>query len=165
MIALIPGHSSDSPGACGGGLCEWPWALTVCHMAERRISASTVVERKAGLGALVQRLNDKAVEAVVSLHLNAFDGSVSGCETLHYPASGEGEGLAREIHPEIVRAMGGPDRGIKERRDLAILSDTTMPAVLLEPAFVDNRVDREAALRNADVVADAIANGVRRWGL
>jgi N-acetylmuramoyl-L-alanine amidase len=163
MVALVPGHSPDSPGACGGGLCEWSWVLTVCHMAERRISASAVVQRESGLDELVQRLNDKAVEAVVSLHLNAHDGTVSGCETLHYPASAEGEGLAREIHPRIVRAMGGPNRGVKPRRDLAILSDTKAPAVLLEPAFIDNRVDREAALRNADVIADGIANGVRGW--
>jgi N-acetylmuramoyl-L-alanine amidase len=163
MIVLVPGHSPDSPGACGGGLCEWPWANTVMHMVGRKLPESQVIQRKSGLNGLVETINDLRPEAVISLHLNAFDGTVSGCETLHYPSSEEGEGLARELQIGLVHAVGNQDRGVKPRRDLAILSDTTVPAVLLEPAFVDNVTDRKYALRNADLVADAIEEGIRRW--
>lgn len=163
MIALVPGHSPDDPGACGGGLCEWPWAVTVMHMAGRKLPESQVIQRKSGLDDLVETINDLRPEAVISLHLNAYDGNVSGCETLHYPASEEGAGLARELQTGIVHALGNHDRGVKTRRDLAILSDTVCPAVLLEPAFIDTATDRKYALRNADLVADAISEGIERW--
>jgi N-acetylmuramoyl-L-alanine amidase len=73
----------------------------------------------------------------------------------------ESSGLARAVHRKLSEHLEGRSRGV-QGTDLAVLAGCSMPAILIEPAFISNR--REAALLEDDAflrrVAQAIASGV-----
>ncbi|MFZ9891069.1 MAG: N-acetylmuramoyl-L-alanine amidase family protein [Ilumatobacteraceae bacterium] len=90
----------------------------------------------AGKGA---RAGQVKADVFVSIHHNAFDGSVQGCETLvDNFATPEDRRLARAIQNEIVGELKFNDRGIKER-SLGVLRGcpTHIPACLVEGFFID----------------------------
>lgn len=59
-----------------------------------------------------------------------------------------------------MQSLSTVDRGLKERPNLIVLKDTTMPAVLVETAFIDNDNDAALLTNNADDFARAIARGI-----
>jgi N-acetylmuramoyl-L-alanine amidase len=89
--------------------------------------------------------NNWGANYYISFHHNANTaqwGSWTGVETFVYldntnTKSGQ---LAKAIHPALVKAYGLRDRGIKEK-DLHIVRETKMPAILIEGGFMDSTVD------------------------
>ena len=55
------------------------------------------------------------------------------------------------------------NRGIKERRDLRVLSGTTAPAVVVEMAFLSNPKEEKIMTQEPYEFAQAIAKGVKEW--
>ena len=68
--------------------------------------------------------------------------------------------LPPAVQSQIVQSLSTVDRGLKERPNLIVLKDTTMPAVLVETAFIDNEDDAALLTNNADDFARAIARGI-----
>ena len=52
------------------------------------------------------------------------------------------------------------NRGIKERPDLCVLRETTMPAVLVETAFISNQEDAYKFMYRIEEFANAISRGI-----
>ena len=100
--------------------------------------------------------NNSGANIFVSIHCNAGGGK--GTETLVYDFGGKAAILADCIQTQIVDSIGTVDRGIKERTNLAVLKYTSMPAVLVELAFIDTECG--LILDNIDEFARAIARGV-----
>lgn len=96
----------------------------------------------------------------VSLHCNAFNGNAKGTETCVYSLYGESAKLGQYIQDQLVNSLGTVDRGLKERTGLAVLKATTMPAALVEIAFIDNADDAGVLVNCKDAIARAIARGV-----
>ena len=96
----------------------------------------------------------------VSLHCNAFNGNAKGTETCVYSLYGESAKLGQCIQNQLVNSLGTIDRGLKERTGLAVLKATTMPAALVEIAFIDNADDAGVLINCKDAIARAIARGV-----
>jgi N-acetylmuramoyl-L-alanine amidase len=86
--------------------------------------------------------------AFVSLHFNAHNGRASGVEVL-YRETLKDKPLAEIMQAALVRVTGLPNRGVKSRRDLAVLKFAPGPAVLLEMGFIDNPRDRALILQDA----------------
>ena len=108
---------------------------------------------------MVDTANTWPADVFVSLHCNADSGCAGGTETLIYANnSGSSPQLAACIQSQIVQSLGTVDRGLKERPN--VLKDTTMPAVLVETAFIDNEDDAALLTNNADDSARAIARGI-----
>ncbi len=116
----------------------------------------------ADLSARTDLANNAKADLFVSIHSNALSETSSGTETYHFYYAGAGsQALAALIHERVVASLGLPDRGIKTA-GFYVLKNTTMPAVLVEGAFLSNPTE---ALRLADpnvrqVLADAITGGV-----
>ena len=90
----------------------------------------------------VRRANNKKAEIFVSIHCNAFNGKVSGIETLYYPGSKNGQRLASLTQKELTKMLPtSNDRGLKERKNLYVLKHTKMPAILIELEFIDSMED------------------------
>ena len=72
--------------------------------------------------------------------------------------------MAGCINNEIVETMGTTDRGVKVARPgingLYVLTNTDMPAVLVELAFINNSYDVVLLTEKQDEFARAIARGV-----
>lgn len=104
--------------------------------------------------------NESGADIFVSLHCNAANGMAQGTETLVYSEKGDALVLAKAIQKHIVESLDMVDRGIKSRPDLAVLRHTTMPAVLVELAFIDNDEDCQKLIKNEYEFARAVAAGI-----
>lgn len=109
--------------------------------------------------------NAWGADLFISIHCNAYNGTARGVETLCYDPAGESGSLALCVQQQLVDTLRTfdvqiPDRGVKQRRDLAVLKYTDMPAVLVETAFIDNVQDATLLRERQDDIARAIARGV-----
>ena len=72
--------------------------------------------------------------------------------------------LANCIQRELVDALGTTDRGVKIAtpgvNGLYVLTNTDMPAVLIELAFITNPRDENILAHDQDALARAVARGV-----
>ena len=121
------------------------------------------------IGVRTKKANDWGADVYASVHFNAeneiFDKLVEGIETLYCKGSVEGKRLAECIQTEMIKATGLRDRGVKARTDLGILSQTKMPAVIVECGFMDNVKEANLMLNVAYQrrCAEAIANGINKY--
>lgn len=99
-------------------------------------------------------------DAIVSIHFNAFDLSATGSESLihSYNASLMSFTWQKQIHPYLISGTGLLDRGMKQQ-EVAILGGS-LPAVLLEVAFIDNARDMSIYQANKVMIANEIAEGI-----
>ena len=69
--------------------------------------------------------------------------------------------ISTKIQDRLVAALGTKDRGIKHQ-DLYVTRENTMPAVLTELAFVDNKSDADkiATPKQRQAAAEAIYQGI-----
>jgi N-acetylmuramoyl-L-alanine amidase len=94
------------------------------------------------------------IELYVEIHVNAGGGS--GPEVL---VTGKSE-VANQYADKVVNALSGtlnlPNRGIKTR-NLIVLNETVMPAILVECLFADSD---DVEVYNAEVIAKSIVSGL-----
>ena len=106
------------------------------------------------LSSRVNKANQAAADIFVSLHFNALNGRAYGSEI--FALSQAGAAIARPILNNIVK-LGYTHRGVKQG-GFYVLRHTSMPAILIECAFVDNKKDM--AIYDAGKMADAIVKGL-----
>jgi len=107
------------------------------------------------------KANDAQADLFLSIHRNStpVPNSYSGVETLVYDRNGKAAELARNIDKQL-EAVGFQDLGITERKNLTVLKNTTMPAVLLEVGYINTDTDNNFLDANFDSIARAIADGI-----
>ncbi|MBE7048671.1 MAG: N-acetylmuramoyl-L-alanine amidase [Ruminococcaceae bacterium] len=108
----------------------------------------------------VAMANDWKAELFISIHCNAYNGKARGTETLVYSQGNKASEYAERIQSAIVGHLGTQDRGVKVRPDLFVLRKTTMPALLVETAFIDNKEDAMLLQNNQKEFAKAIFEGI-----
>lgn len=114
---------------------------------------------------IVAKCNQHAVDADISLHLNAGrndyngDGSTGGVEVLVTGYWQDMIDLAAAISAAIAAGLGIQDRGVKIRKDLYVLNHTNSHSLLVECCFVDDADDaaRWLADKCGDIIASVIA--------
>lgn len=112
------------------------------------------------------KANQAQADLLISCHHNANSGSWgtwTGTETYSYPGSSAGKALAQAVHPQVVKAYGLRDRGMKTA-NFHMLRESRMPAILIEGGFMDSTIDIKK-LRNSKVLAAAgknIAEGIAK---
>ncbi|MGB7444446.1 MAG: N-acetylmuramoyl-L-alanine amidase [Coleofasciculaceae cyanobacterium] len=95
------------------------------------------------------------VDVFVSIHFNAFNGSVNGTEI--FAVSDTSKKIAQPVLDKIVD-LGFFNRRVKSGSHLYVLRNTRMPAILVESCFCDS--EKDMALFDAEAVATAIAEGL-----
>lgn len=86
--------------------------------------------------------NNCGVTLFVSIHHNACHGGY-GAEVLCIKDNHQ-DGLSTKVGEAILNelaSIGLKNRGVKDRRDLYVINNTSMPALLVECAFVDSSSD------------------------
>lgn len=167
MIMLSAGHDSRFWGASNihYGVIEHYLALDICDMVMARFGHDIRVgfldmskharmwkKRQDSLNAKVALLNHlhqiEPVDLAIELHFNACPSHLGhGAECLYW-GNQEGEISERSKYfadlflPEL-EAFDGKIDGRDNRHDqsLAWLSQTAMPAIVMEPLFIDNEND------------------------
>lgn len=161
-IFINPGHGGVDPGACGNGLKERDVVLKIGKRVEGYLQAVGFVTKLFqydGLHEICYAANAWDADLFVSVHCNAATSTARGTETYCYYGATQGRKLAEKIHKQITSSLPIVDRGVKEA-GFAVLSGTSMPAALVETAFIDNAADAKLLVEHEDDFARAIARGI-----
>lgn len=108
------------------------------------------------LNTLVKHHNQDRDDLIVSVHFNATGGVTDqdiGTEVLYYNQ----KPLAEKIAKAIRDVSGLENRGAKQRTNLAVLSKTYEPAVLIEVCFVNSNSDVVRYKKHFEKICFAIA--------
>lgn len=172
-IFINPGHAPDGdpdPGAVNAltDLRECDVALNVGLAVSQYLQSAgyeTVVHQSDSLESVCSTANSLPADLFVSIHCNAAANTeAQGTETWYCHNSAEGEKLATQIQGQIVNSLPVVDRGLKVAtpgvNGLYVLSNTDMPAVLVELAFISNAEDEALLETRQDDFARAIARGI-----
>lgn len=120
---------------------------------------------------IYENVNQKAIKAnksksdlFISIHCNsAISMAAKGTECLIYSFDGVSDKLSNNIQKHVVKALNTSDRGVKVRKDLAVLNGTNIPAVLVEMAFISNTEDRDKLNYRQKEFAKAISDGILEY--
>lgn len=171
-IFINPGHDMDlDPGACANNIREVDIALAIGEKLKRTmevigypcqlLQSDNLNGGTEGKPNVCATANNSGADIFISIHCNsAANISAKGTETLVYSTGGKAELLAKCIQTQIVNSLGTVDRDIKERPDLCVLRETTMPAVLVETAFISNQEDAYKLMYRIEEFANAISRGI-----
>lgn len=173
-VVIDPGHGGRDVGTIGAsGRYEKDFTLSLARRVLERL------EHEPGIQAVMTRTDDSFIsqqslyrpayanalnaDVLISLHGNSYsDPSVSGTETLYYHT--HSRHLAQLMQQHVTAATGFRNRGIK-RKDLFVLREARMPAVLIEVGYMTNPEDE--SLMWSDVfqrrVAAAIVEAIREY--
>ena len=87
--------------------------------------------------------NNLGADLFLSIHCNAYYlKSVNGTETYVYDKTSKVYDLAKNISTRISNELEIKNRGTKTA-NFVVLKNTTMPAILIETAFITNKSDAE----------------------
>ncbi len=97
----------------------------------------------------------------VSIHRNSspYDNQYTGIESLVYDKYGAAARMAENINQQLVN-VGYVNQGVNERKNLAVLRRTNMPAVLVEAGFINTDRDNMLLDSRFNETAQAIADGI-----
>lgn len=167
-VVLDAGHGGFNPGAVYEGRQEKDDVLNLTL-------AVGEILRQNGINVVYTRTDDiyespyqKAQEAnqagadyFVAIHRNSspYPNQYSGVETLVYNRYSEAARLAENINRQLEN-VGFINQGVNERKNLVVLRDTYMPAVLVEVGFINTDADNYLFDTKFQESARAIADGI-----
>jgi N-acetylmuramoyl-L-alanine amidase len=108
---------------------------------------------------------NKKVDAAVSIHHNAYKGTwcaATGVEVyVDKAGTTKDNALANAIYPRLVANTGLKGRGVK-KANWTVINQNTVPAVLVEGGFMDNKKDHAVITSDTGqtAYAKAIAEGL-----
>ena len=133
---------------------------------EARVSRTTPTQQlgtsnATSLQARVNLANEWGADYFISIHCNASENpQANGTEAYVYNLNSDVARLASDIVDSIVSNLETRNLGVKENRSLYVLRRTTMPAVLVELAFITNESDVNKLVNNQYEFAYAIYQGI-----
>lgn len=140
-----PGHGGNDPGAVANGIEEEDITLAVGlrvrdilldEYKDVQVKMSRTTDVYPSLNDRTNEANAWGADFLLSLHVNAGKGK-GGYEDFIYPNAGSTAVTYQNvIHAEVMRQIGGIDRG-KKKKNLHMLRESNMPALLIECAFID----------------------------
>lgn len=176
VIAIDPGHGPADPGAMGPtGLTEDEACYAVAealHQALAERGARPVLLRDAAAtptpSERAHHANQLEAVAIVSIHMNDGDPAAAGATAMYFGSdvshAPSGHALAETLMAHLVQQVGVPDCRTHPMA-IAILRETRMPAVQVEPCFITNPRE-EASLRDPAhlaAMAAAITDGLAEF--
>ena len=176
VIAIDPGHGPEEPGASGpGGTVEAEAAYRLAtaladELAARGAKPALLREADSDppASARTKLANELGAAVCVAVHTNHGDPTAEGATCFYFGTEGThspaGMRLAELILASLTSGLDLVDGRIHPLA-IAILRETRMPAVQVEPCFITNPHE-ERLLRDDGFlhrVAAAIAEGIARF--
>ncbi len=171
-VFISAGHGGSDPGAVANNTKEKDLNLSIA-LACRDMLVKHGIEVKMSrtkdeddpLSEEIRECNAYGPDLAVSIHNNAGGGK--GAEAFYHYGGGKSKTLAENILAEIVK-VGQNSRGAKVRKNsqgkdyYGFIRETSVPAVIVECAFVDNASDLKILATEGDrqKVGQAIAKGI-----
>lgn len=167
-IAIDAGHGGSDSGAVFNGRLEKDdnlrLALAVGNLLEQRGYNVVYTRTEDVFDSPTEKAriaNRAGADYFISFHRNSspYPNTYSGVETLVYSDTGVRGELARSVNKEL-ETVGFNNLGVNERKNLAVLRRTQMPAILIEAGFINTEADNQTFDNNFDAMAEAIARGI-----
>ena len=159
-IMIDAGHGPETPGkrSPDGKLREFHFNNSVADYVKDYLSSEGIsvtfshnIRKDVSLNERTALANKMKVDAFVSIHANAYGtdwNSANGIETYIYPnAMPESVTLASLVQSSLIMSCNRRDRGVK-KANFAVLSETQMPAVLVECGFMTNKEEANLLMRH-----------------
>lgn len=171
LIAIDPGHGGKDPGAAANGILEKDLTLELAFKTGTYLRTNydcdvMYTRNKDVFLELSERAtiaNRAKADLFCSFHINSFNSSSQGFETYRYPGTtGQTIALQKAVHEEVMDVLQSYniiDRGMKQK-NLAVVRETRMPAVLTETLFISN--PDEAKLLQSESFLNQIAEAHAR---
>ncbi|MEK5008300.1 N-acetylmuramoyl-L-alanine amidase [Bacillus sp. FSL K6-3312] len=166
-IMIDPGHGGHDPGAVANGLKEKDLVLKIAKktkaILEKVYGASVKLTRSTDvyidLSQRARLANNWGADYFASIHINAGGGT--GFETFRFDKLSASSSTGKQqkiVHDVIYKKLKGTvsDRGTKSK-NLAVLRETKMPAILTENLFIDRKED--SALLKQEAFLESLAEG------
>ncbi len=113
------------------------------------------------LASRVNMANSWPADYFISIHCNAnTNPAVNGSEVYVYRTDSVAGNLAKDVLEAIVERVGTKDNGVRENPALYVLRRTSMPAILVELAYVTNIEDAQKLINDQYAFAYAIYEGI-----
>lgn len=171
-VMLDPGHGGKDPGASGNGVTEKVAVLSTAFEVKAELEKYGVTVAMTRTTDVFLELSDRANKAnawgadlFVSCHYNAGGGV--GAEVIHSIYGGTGKTLAENIMKTLISEIGvKTHKGAYSREGsngdyYAVIRQTNMPGVIVEPGFVDSSDSQNFdTLAKQQRVGKAIAHGI-----
>lgn len=162
-IFLDAGHGGKDSGATKGNRHESDDVLKVVKKVGKKIedNYSNVTVGYSRTSDIYESPSKKASDGnsfdadyFFSFHRNAYDGSAKGWETEYKSHSVVKDRIMSDLNKRMKK-IGFAIRGDKQRDNLAVLNQTSMPALLFEIGFIDNSGDNSIFDSKFDKIVDA----------
>lgn len=180
-VFIDQGHNPETvnAGAEGNGLREQDITYNVgIYLAdilnndprfEARTSRTSPTEilgynNTSSLQARVDMANSWPANYFISIHTNASDNpAYNGTEVYVEQAYSQAYYLGEYVLNAIVERVGTRDNGVRINPALYVLRKTTMPAILVELAYITNYVDAQKLMNDQYQFAYAIYEGLLQY--
>ena len=172
LVCIDAGHAKNTAGkrSFDNSLLEYEFNRAVAKILKYHLERHGVsviyscdlnIDKDISLSERCRTANNAKADLFISIHANAYGqtwNTASGWEIYHHAKSTNGKKLAKAIHKASIPFLELKDRGIKTNT-YTVLTDTNMPAVLIEHGFYTNKAECEklksVEFRSKCAVADA----------
>lgn len=172
IVILDAGHGGSDPGEVVGSVHEKHINLQIACKMKDLLEASGIAVIMTREDDSFVSLEDRALIAngsdaalFVSVHCNSYDDSaaVSGFEVYYYQDK-QAKSLAHSICSDLEATGQLRMRGVKTK-ELYVIKNTTMPAILLEMGFLTNEAERQKLCTDEyqQMLAEVIASRIARF--
>lgn len=171
-IAIDAGHGGSDPGASGNGLVEKNITLDVATRLEKYLTDGgykvVMTRNNDTYISLDERVNyavKQGADIFISIHVNSNTGnSANGTESYYYNGGNhatESKQLATFMQKRLINELDTTNRGVKTNT-YRVLKTNTIPATLVELAFITNSEDAKklGSATYRDKAAHALYLGV-----
>ncbi len=170
-IMIDPGHGGSDPGASGPSAPHEATLVLRCGTAlKNRIvnECGGTVKMTRSTDTFISLSSRKASSVsydpyiFCSLHLNAFNTTAKGTETYYYHKTGNSSVLANKVQAQLIanfKTVSGftpTNRGVKTANYTVIMGSSSVPAVLTEGLFVDNKTEW-------NIIKSESNDGFKKW--
>lgn len=180
-IFIDQGHNPGTinAGASGNGLIEaevtyqvgvdLKQLLDTSSNFEVRLSRNSSDEvlghdTRSSLQERVRMANEWPADYFISIHANSnTDPSISGSEVYVYSQESPADALAFDVLNALVEVAKTRDNGVYVNPFLYVLRNTTMPAILVELAYLSNVDDAQLLKEDSFLFALSIYVGILRY--
>lgn len=174
VLCIDAGHGGYDSGAVGNNLKEKDLTLKIVLEAKKYFDTNSrfqvyytrINDTYPSLIARSDLANAKKADLFLCIHINYFNASSRGTETMYNPARLSATKknnitsyqLANAMQTATVNATGFPNRGLVERTGLSVLNHTNMPACLIEYGFISNKTEATSMKNNTAKYGKALYN-------
>ena len=112
----------------------------------------------------VNSANSWNADYFISIHVNASENpAANGSEVYVYDENSESYYLAQDILNSIVSFVGTKNNGVRINKTFYVLRKTTMPALLVELAYITNYEDSLKLANDTYLFAFSIYRGILKY--